>query len=99
MENELLTLDKLKAMKPGEIFANGLTTNSPDGLYMTDENLNGELRWLAKRGDGYHDWAIYSFWSTHDLDWIMQHGQKVSNENNIKKLVACEDAAFELYRR
>lgn len=59
MKNEILTLEMLKAMKPHTVFATGITDNSPDGIFMTNENIGKKLMWVAKRGE-IHDWAIYN---------------------------------------
>lgn len=55
-----LTLEALKEMKPGTIFACGEIENSPEGIYMTDVHKGSMLKWVAKRG-GIEDWAISTF--------------------------------------
>jgi hypothetical protein len=94
---EILTLEKLKAMKPGEVFAQGEVENSPDGVYMTDEHKGQMLKWVAKRG-GYHDWAIYLDWAYKSFDSVLSNGQKTTTATYIKKLVPCDDEAFNMYR-
>ena len=49
----MLTIEKLKEMKPGTIFAQGITTNDPNGIYMTNSNIGRKLLWIAKRGGIY----------------------------------------------
>lgn len=107
----MLTVDKLKAMEPNERFAMGITTNSPEGVYMTDSNIGREMLWVAKRGY-IHDWAIYIHWATTNPgrfemglelipttpEYVIQYGQKIIIKENIKKLVECSDEAFALYR-
>jgi hypothetical protein len=91
----MLTLDKLKAMQPDEVIAEGMANDSPDGLFMA--NTNRPLRWVAVRG-GIHDWAIYCHFADKDVEWIKRHGDKVITKIHIKKLVPCDDEAFEMYR-
>ena len=93
----MLTLQKLKDMKPGEIIAQGTTTNSPEGVYMTDSNKGKELLWVAKRGQ-IHDWAIYIHWAEKGLQYVIEQGDKVMSKDYIEKLVPCEPKAFDMYR-
>ncbi len=64
----MLTLKKLKAMKPDTIFGsaegliehpwfNNATKVSEDGA-LEEDGRSTKVRWVAIRG-GYHDWAIY----------------------------------------
>ena len=96
MEN-LLTLKKLQDLDPHSIIAEGETVNSPEGVYMTDNNEGRAMRWVAKRGL-VDDWAIYIHWAEHDTDYIKKYGDKVTIERNIKKLVPCDEEAFKRYR-
>jgi hypothetical protein len=91
----MLTLEQLKAMPERTIFATGVTTDTPDGLFMA--NTGRELRWVAERG-GIHDWTIYCHFSEYDAEWVRRHGDKVFSENHIRKLVPCDDEAFAMYR-
>ncbi|HXS59740.1 MAG TPA: hypothetical protein VN703_02890 [Candidatus Sulfopaludibacter sp.] len=84
-------------MPPSTVFATGVIENSPDGVYMTNDNLGKKLRWVAKRGR-IHDWAIYIHWAEKEEDWIRDYGDKVTSPSNIKKLIPCDDAAFSMYR-
>lgn len=92
----MLTLKELKAIPPGEVFATGVLPNSEEGLYMTNDG--GELRWIAKKGFGYNDWAIYCYWANQDVDWIKNHGDKVTSKDNIQKCVPCSEECLNLYR-
>ena len=92
--NKILTIKKLKEMKPG-IFAQGITIDNPDGCNMS--NSGKQLRWVAVRGD-IHDWAIYCHYSDKDWEWIKRSGDKVCSKENIRKLVPCSKLAFEMYR-
>jgi len=91
----MLTLKKLKEMKPGTIFQRGEIVDSPEGINMT--NSGKQLRWVACRGD-IHDWTIYCHWAEKDWSYIKSEGDKVCGEEHIKKLVLCDDESFALYR-
>lgn len=93
----MLTLEKLKLMPEEEVFAEGIVPNSPDGIYMTDSNPGREMLWVAKRGR-IHDWAIYIHWADNGIEFVKTQGDKVTSEQNIKKLVPCDDEAFKMYR-
>lgn len=92
----MLTIKKLEEMEPG-IFASGVTTDSPEGVNMS--NSGQKLGWVAVRGDGYHDWAVYVHPGCPPQNWIKDHGDKVNFKDNIKKLVPCDDEAYKMYRR
>jgi len=90
-----LTVECLKKMEPGYMFASGSARDHPSDINMTG---NGQwLRWVAVRG-GYHDWAIYIHKATHNKLWIKSQGDKICNEHYIKKFVPCTDEAYALYR-
>jgi hypothetical protein len=91
----MLTLKKLKKMRPHEIIDRGETVDSPKGVNMT--NSGAQLRWIAIRG-GINDWAIYIHHAWQDWEFILDEGDKVCQKENIKKLVPCSRAAFEMYR-
>ncbi len=94
-----LTLDDLKKMDSGTIFAHGAMQDSPLGLSYNDTgNL---LTWVAKRGDGFYDWAIYCHWykPNQDLMEVAKNGDKLHNLDNVQRLVPCTPEALELYRR
>jgi hypothetical protein len=95
-DQEELTLKKLKSMKEGEVFAEGLAEDSISGINMT--NSLDMLRWIAVAGRN-NDWAIYCHWEIHTVEYIKEHGDKVHNSATIRRLVPCTDEAFELYRR
>jgi len=91
----MLTLKKLKAMKPGEVIASGTVSDNPTGINMT--NSGKLLRWVAVRGI-IHDWSIYCHWAEASDAYVKSNGDKVNDEKNIKKLVPCSKLAFEMYR-
>lgn len=90
----MLTLKMLKDMDPG-VFMTGEIVDSPDGINMM--NSGQQLRWVATRG-GIHDWAIYVGPASQSIEDVKDYGDKVTSERNIKKLVECDDEAFEMYR-
>ncbi|MBC8527305.1 MAG: hypothetical protein H8D22_10735 [Candidatus Cloacimonetes bacterium] len=89
-----LTLKQLEEMKSLTVFAKGETVDSPDGINMT--NSGKPLRWIAVRGH-ISDWAIYCSWSDKSWEWIKSYGAKIASEISIKRLVPCEDDAFQMY--
>jgi hypothetical protein len=95
--SNILTLEKLKAMKPFEIFDCGIITNDTKGVWMSPNKTGESIRWVAVRG-AIHDWAIYCYYSEYNFDWIAQHGNKVWFKDDILKLVPCDEDAFRFYR-
>jgi len=91
----MLTLQMLKDMKPGTIFATGITIDNSSGINMS--NSGKLLRWVAKRGYAY-DWAIYIHFEDKSIDFIKDYGDKVTSKENIKRLVECNDESFNAYR-
>lgn len=91
----LLTKAEFDKLPVGQVFATGVLPNSPDGIFMTRDG--GELRWVAKKGWGY-DWAIYCHWADKTPEWIRDHGDKVHNDEYIKRCVPCTDEVLNLYR-
>jgi hypothetical protein len=55
------------------------------------------LRWIAVRGF-IHDWAIYVGIIENSNEKVRDFGDKVHNDNDIRRLVPCDDKAFEMYR-
>lgn len=95
---EILTIEKLESIIPGTIFARGELPNSPEGIYMTDNDRARMLRWLAVKGHGYDDWAIYCGWADQEWDEIRSNGDKVHNKDAIQKCVPCDEEVFKRYR-
>ena len=95
---EKMTMKELEAVMPGTIFVKGELPNSPEGIYMTDSNRGRTLRWLAVKGRGYDDWAIYCGWE--DMSWeeIRGNGDKITTKEYIQRCVPCDDDVFKRYR-
>lgn len=84
-------------MKPG-IFTSGEVIDSPKGINMA--NTGKIIKWVAVRG-GIHDWAIYTdnpYTPMSSFEGVRDRGDKVYDGENIKKLVECDDEAFNMYR-
>lgn len=86
----MLTTDDLKNMQLGQIIGSGI------GIY--PELYKEKIRWVAVRGEGYHDWALYYHLSQNDIDYVIKCGDKSFTEKIIRKLVPCDDEAWGLYR-
>ena len=96
-EKNMLTLQRLKEMKPG-IFAQGEVVDNPEGANMA--NTGKMIKWVAVRGS-IHDWAIYTdnpFSPMDSFEGVRDMGDKVHNREAVKKLVSCDDEALEMYR-
>jgi hypothetical protein len=86
----MLTEQKLKEMKDGQIISFG------EGNYpLLDVE---KIRWIAVRGKGFHDWAIYYDSPEKTFEEIIKFGAKCFTSEMIKILVPCDQSAFELYR-
>ena len=93
----MLTVKMLDAMPPDTIFATGMATDTPDSLYLA--NTGKPLRWVAVRGVGYGDWAIYAHLAHNNIEDIRNHGDKVHFEIHIRRCVECDDEAMGRYRQ
>ncbi len=93
----MLDLQMLKTMPPGTMFATGVAMDKENELFMA--NTGKALRWVAIRGHGAFDWAVYCHFSDKDTAWVKRFGDKVGGEEHIRKLVPCDDEAYQKYRR
>ncbi len=94
----MLDLAGLKAIPAGIVFAEGLVANAPDGVYMSNNRVSQQLMWVARKGGGHDDWAIYIHWADMGRDYVLNHGDKVMNDSNIQKLVPCTKEVIDRYR-
>ena len=92
----MLTIEKLKAMKPHTIFAKGEFIDVKDGINIS--GIKRKMRWIAVRGD-VHDWAVYCSLANINWEGVIRWGDKINTKSYIKKLVPCDDEALEMYRR
>ena len=81
---------ELKDMEAGQIFRFGEAN--------IEELHHDPIRWVAVRGKGFWDWAIYYHLEGHGIEWIAAYGNKVHTDRIIRGLVECDDEAFALYR-
>lgn len=95
-----LTVDILKDMSPC-VFRKGEINNAdlPEPMVNIYEYPGLRLKWVAKRGQGYHDWAVYLHFDDQSFADCVIHGQKTRSEKNIRLLVPCTDEAFAMYRK
>ena len=91
----MLTVQDLDNMATRTIFASGSIKDSSEDVNIT--NSGKTLYRIACRGC-VHDWAIYCSFKDLRRDDIHDYGDKIFAEENIKKLVPCDDEAFKLYR-
>ncbi len=91
----MLTIEQLKAMPRGTIFATGITLDQEGCTFITGSGK--ELRWVAVRGD-IDDWCIYCHSREESLEWIRRNGDKIKMKQHIRMLVPCTDEAFKQYR-
>ena len=87
-------------MPPGTTFAVGVAKDEPGSLNMA--RTGKKIKWVAKRGEGMHDWAIYCYFNEPvevTMGYVTSWGDKVFSEEHIKMLVPCDDEAYSLYRR
>ncbi len=92
-----ITLQDLKDMPTGHVFGVGEAMDNEDGLFMA--NTGEMLKWVAVRGEGRADWAIYCHFSNCSETFIKIHGDKVTSDANIRKCVACHPEALAEYRK
>jgi len=106
-----LTLEQLKEMPEG-IFAKGEFIDGPEGCNIA--NTGKTVRWVAVRGyihdwciysqnpyyidDFSPEVLAVGYSGVWDWEKIKNEGDKIHSEENIKKLVPCDDEAFSIYR-
>lgn len=94
-----LDVDELSELNPGEIIAQGITTDDEKGINL--DNTGNKVKWIAVRGD-IADWAIYvdnPHTPKQTFDEVRRTGDKVNFDVHIEKLVPCTPAALGAYRR
>lgn len=100
MSNKLLTIDDFNAIEAGSVFMHGITHNNTEELYMTNNDINRELFYVAKKGYG-NDFAVYVLWNDKTISTadVCCYGDKVRDKEAIKKLINCDDEVIKRYRR
>jgi hypothetical protein len=97
-----MNIVEFHSVKNGEIFLSGET--------MLDHFRDGNLenyKWVAKKGDGANDWALYySFFPAEHINFplatdqrVASHGTKMCNIKKAQELTSCNDDVIKLYRR
>lgn len=92
----IIRIEEFDALENATIFATGVTTDTSDGLHMM--GTGKEIIWIAKKGDGGHDWAVYTHYSNRDLYFIQTQGDKVYNRDSIANILDIDDDMWERYR-
>lgn len=94
----MLTLQQLKDMPVGYIFAKGMALDAEGVVNVA--NTGSMIKWIAVRGT-IHDWAIYTD-NPHqplaDFEQLRTMGEKLKNLKYVQMCVPCEKEALEMYR-
>ncbi len=95
----MLTLQKLKDMEPGEIFATGIAVNAPSKIHLTDHRIGEKIQRVAVRVN-IHDWTIYYQWASKwRTDNLIKKLWNKMYSAYAKQLVPCDDEALNMYRK
>ena len=97
----MMTIEQLTQLPLGKPFANGIISDSVFKLINPDfigDSPIKQLKWIAKMGMGWHDWAIYYGPNDFPDELIIEHGFKVRTTPAIRELVPCEIAVLDKYR-
>ena len=92
----VLTEKILDEMSPGTVIAQGEAEDSPAGLNMMGSGR--QLRWIAIRGEGTADWAIFAHYRIYTYGEVSQYGDKVCDHVNITRVIPCTNGALARYR-
>lgn len=91
----VLTLERLKLIEPGTVFARGEVLDAPGGCNMM--NTASLLRFVAVKGFAPDDWTIYCGWASSSYEEILHNGEKPISQENIRACVNCDDQALARY--
>ena len=97
----MVTIEILKSYPDTQIFRRGEFNSSdfPDLFLPIQINANNNLiSWIAKKGSGYDDWAIYYHYSDIPEKLIISNGIKIKSIPIIRKLVPCTPEVLNKYR-
>ena len=93
-----LDLKMLIDMPGGTIFATGILMDAQGQLHMA--STGKQLRWVAVRGHDLGDWSVYChFAADHNVAEVASIGDKVMDEDHIRRCVPCDDESIAHYRR
>ena len=97
--NNILTLEDFSKIKDGEIFLIGNGINSEKDIHITSFRNNAEITWVAKKGYG-NDFAIYcGFKDQSSYLSVSEYGDKLMDLKTVKRLINCDDAVLQRYRK
>ena len=97
MEEQLMTVEEFKKLPKG-IIRTGCISNSPTGVFMTDDEDLRMLKFVVnKRVEGM--WTAYIGRASQTFDDIAKHGDKSFTESYIRRMFPCSDEVFKLYAR
>jgi hypothetical protein len=85
IRSKMITEEFLKSLNAWEIFAEGIS-----------DYCGKRIKWVAVRGRGYWDWAIYYSPTLRDSRAIAEHGDKIYSPEHF---VVFDESAKKLYRR
>lgn len=98
-EDRLKTnLKEFNKIPMGEHFRMGVFSDSPTGLYMTSEDHNKLIKFVAVKG-GADDWAVYVGNIEDSYQQVALNGLKITSEDNIMRAVPCTDDVLRRYRK
>lgn len=96
MNEDIFTLEEFNSFPNNAPFGIGKAINSPEGIFMTSDNIGKELVWAAVKGEG--DWCIYVAWAEKGLKYTIREGDKVTSKENVLKLIPCNEEVLKKYR-
>lgn len=98
----MLNLEKLKKITPCSIFDSWTFENSPEGIYISEDekDIGRKISRVAVRG-AIHDRAIYMAWEDRGMNnvSIANLGDKLYDIEHVSKLVKCTKEALTFYRK
>lgn len=90
-----MNINEFEKIEPGTVFAQGVASDSPDGLHMTGSGRM--LRWVAVKGYN-NDFSVYTHYDSKDFDFIKRQGDKVHDMSNIRNVLSVDDEVIKRYR-
>lgn len=92
-----MTDETFMKLPDGQMFATGVISDDLEGINMTGSGKG--LRWVAKKGYAPQgDWAVYCHWEAQSIEYVLESGDKVVTERNIRRCVSCDDKMYSKYR-
>jgi hypothetical protein len=96
MNEQLMTIEEFNKYPIGLIIRSGLISNSPTGVFMTNDDKLPLLRYvIIKRVEG---WVMYLGRVNQTIFEIAHNGDKSNTEEYIRRCFPCTDEVFKLYR-